>query len=85
MCGTTHDLFSSAIISMTSSYLTSFPDLGISTHHEAMGSESLTEQVHDRADARAQIILHIAEAAPEHGEYPRQFFGQSIYEMRRNR
>ena len=37
----THDLFWSAMISMTSSYLTSFPDPGISARHEVMKDESL--------------------------------------------
>lgn len=73
------------MISMTSSYLTSFPDLDISTHHEVVKHESLTKQIHHRANARTQIVLHIAEAAPKHREYARQFFGQSFHEMRCDR
>ena len=36
--------------------------------------DELAEELHDCADARAEVVFHVAEAAPEDGEHARQFF-----------
>lgn len=45
-------------------------------------SKRHTEQVHDCADARAEIVLHVAETRPQYRENSAQFFGKFCDEMR---
>ena len=44
----------------------------------------LTEQVHHGADTGAEVVLHVAEAAPEHGEDAAELFGQSLDQIGRD-